>query len=221
MDSLGLTSFDFLVLIVLGLSGLYGVARGFTSEALSLGAWVGAGFATIYGLPYFRPLVREYVKPDSFADILAVVVLALVSLVVCKLIARAVGNFVRESHMGALDRALGAGFGLVRGLFIVAVAFLLITWIIPQQNIPDWITNARTRPMVEYAASALSSFTPAEIAKKFNEASKKAQDKDLIGKVKAHMPDVSFGKDAESGKGYTDKEREGLEGLIDGSADTK
>lgn len=221
MESLGLTSFDFLVLTVLVLSGLYGVARGFTSEALSLGAWVGAGFATIYGLPYFRPLVRDYVEPDSFADILAVVTLALVSLVAFKLLARAVGGFVRESSLGALDRALGAGFGLIRGLFIVSVAYLLITWIIPQKDMPDWLMEARTRPMVEYSASVLSSVTPAEIAEEFDEVREKTLDPGIVDKIKANMPDVSFDKDAASGKGYTPDERKGLEGLIDGGSDSK
>ncbi|RMF11145.1 MAG: hypothetical protein D6763_04010 [Alphaproteobacteria bacterium] len=221
MDSLGLSSFDILVLIILGLSALYGVARGFTSEALSLGAWVGAGFATIYGLPHFRPLVREHVDPDSFADILAVVVLGLVSLILFKLLGRAIGGFVRQSSVGAIDRGLGALFGLARGVFIVSVAYLLITWIIPKNDLPGWIEEARTRPLVEYSASVLSSVTPAEIAEEFDEVREKTLDPDLVEKFKTKLPDVSFAKDADNGKGYTSKERQGLEGLIDDSDDSK
>ena len=221
MDSLGLTSFDILVLIIFGLSAVYGLARGFTSEALSLGAWVAAGFATIYALPHFQPLVRDHVEPQSFADILAVVVLALVSLIVFKLLAKLIGGFVRESALGALDRGLGGIFGLLRGLFIISVIYLLITWIIPKNDMPDWIAEARTRPMVEYGASVLSSVTPAEIAEKFDEVRDKRLDPDIVDAVKSRLPDLSGDSDTGDGKGYTDKERNSLEGLIDAAGDTK
>ncbi|MEX1147303.1 MAG: CvpA family protein [Sphingomonadales bacterium] len=213
MESLNLTSFDILVLTVVVLSGLYGIARGFTSEALSLGAWVGAGFATVYGLPYFRPLMREYVSPDGFADVLAVVVLALVSLIVFKLIAHPIGRFVRNSPVGALDRGLGALFGVVRGMFIVTLVYLLATWIIPRDDMPDWITEARTRPMVEYSASLLASVTPAEIAAdisgRLDEAHDYGVNTDLLEAMRPphNAPDT--------GTGYSQRERRALEGLID------
>lgn len=222
MESLGLTSFDILVLAVLGLSGLYGIARGFTSEALSLGAWVAAGFATVYGLPHFRPLVRQYVEPPSFADILAVVVLALVSLIVFKLIARPIGGFVRNSAVGALDRGLGALFGVVRGLFVVTLVYLLAIWIIPRDDMPRWITEARTRPLVEYTAALLARVTPAEIAERIGDIPRDGLDTDLLETMRPRAMD-GFGRksDAAPNKGYTTEDRRSLEGLIDAGANSK
>ena len=42
------------------------------------------------------------------------------------LLARAIGARTRESFLGPIDRALGLGFGALKGLILVSIGFLLI-----------------------------------------------------------------------------------------------
>ena len=53
-------------------------------------------------------------------------------------------------RIGALDRTLGFLFGLGRGLLIVVVAFLFFTWLVPDKQRPDWVTNgAKSRVVLQ------------------------------------------------------------------------
>jgi membrane protein required for colicin V production len=214
MDGLGITSFDILVLIVLGVSAIYGFGRGFTLEILSLGAWVGAIIATLYLLPVAQPLMRDFLDPPGFADTVTVILLGVVTLIIFKILANVISRAIKSSAIGPLDRSMGALFGVVRGLLIVCVAYLFTTWIIPQKNLPDWILQARSRPLVEYGASILADITPAEIIESLN-GDDRPLDRTMIDGLKDRLPAPSLGREKNEGQGYRAKEREDLERLIE------
>lgn len=214
MDSLGITSFDLLVLAVVVLSGLYGLSRGFTHEVLSLAAWVGAVFATLYALPLVRPILQDFLEPDSFADIIAVILLGVVSLILFKLLAGVIGRAVRQSGAGPLDRSLGALFGVLRGFFIICAIYALTLWLVPQKSLPDWVLEARSRPIVEYGASLLASVTPAEIIDALNGNGERTLDRTMMDGLKNPIPTSPPG-DRRRDDGYQDQEREDLERLIE------
>ncbi|HEY8352298.1 MAG TPA: CvpA family protein [Sphingomonadales bacterium] len=214
MDGLGITSFDILVLIVLGVSAIYGFGRGFTLEILSLGAWVGAIIATLYLLPVAQPLMRDFLDPPGFADTVTVILLGVVTLIIFKILANVISRAIKSSAIGPLDRSMGALFGVVRGLLIVCVAYLVTTWIIPQKNLPDWILQARSRPLVEYGASILADITPAEIIESLN-GDDRPLDRTMIDGLKDRLPAPSLGREKNEGQGYRAKEREDLERLIE------
>ncbi len=190
MESLGITAFDILVIVILALSALYGMGRGFVSEILSLVAWIGAAFVTIYGFPHIRPWARQYMEPEAFADTIAIVVLGVVSLIVLKFLAHFLGKLVKQSDLGFIDRSFGALFGLLRGLFVVCVVFLMINWLVPKQSFPDWIAGARTLPLVEFGAELLSKVTPAEIVESLSNLDNGGLDTMLKNAVKEHAPGV-------------------------------
>ncbi len=190
MESLGITAFDILVIVILALSALYGMGRGFVSEILSLVAWIGAAFVTIYGFPHIRPWARQYMEPEAFADTIAIVVLGVVSLIVLKFLAHFLGKLVKQSDLGFIDRSFGALFGLLRGLFVVCVVFLMINWLVPKQSFPDWIADARTLPLVEFGAELLSKVTPAEIVESLSNLDNGGLDTMLKNAVKEHAPGV-------------------------------
>ncbi|MBW7836089.1 MAG: CvpA family protein [Sphingomonadales bacterium] len=190
MESLGITAFDILVIVILALSALYGMGRGFVSEILSLVAWIGAAFVTIYGFPHVRPWARQYMEPEAFADTIAIVVLGVVSLIVLKFLAHFLGKLVKQSDLGFIDRSFGALFGLLRGLFVVCVVFLMINWLVPKQSFPDWIAGARTLPLVEFGAELLSKVTPAEIVESLSNLDNGGLDTMLKNAVKEHAPGV-------------------------------
>lgn len=215
MDGLGITSFDILVLIVVGISGIYGFGRGFTHEVLSVGAWIGAVIATLYLLPVAQPMMRDFLNPPGFADTVTVILLGVVTLIIFKLLANIIGRAVRTSAIGPLDRSMGALFGVVRGLLIICVAYLVTTWVIPQKNLPDWVQQARSRPLVEYGASILANITPAEIIDSLNGEHEPPLDRSMIDGLKDRLPAPTLGREQNDGQGYRPKEREDLERLIE------
>ena len=148
----GYTGFDWGVLIIIALSLIHAFSKGFTNVALSLAAWAGALAVTILGYVPLAPYARDLVQPEQLADLLLVVTLFISSLVLLKLVADRVGDAVKSSAIGFLDRSLGALFGLMRGLVIVSVVFIGMKAILGDSQ-PEWIASAKTRPLVAWGAT--------------------------------------------------------------------
>ncbi|HWI26694.1 MAG TPA: CvpA family protein [Stellaceae bacterium] len=153
---------DMIVIGVVLLSGLFAFARGFVKEALSVAAWIGAGFAALYGLPYATPVAERFLPRGAVAEAVAGLAVFLVALIILSLATSSVARRVKESSLSAVDRTLGLVFGLVRGLVLVCIAYIALSWALPpaaQQ--PTWIADARTLPLLATGAERLRSLVPA------------------------------------------------------------
>jgi membrane protein required for colicin V production len=78
---------------------------------------------------------------------------------VIKLVANWLGSKSRNSLLGPIDRVLGFGFGGVKGLIIVVLAFSVL--VLGYDTVwgpggrPDWITQARSYRFVNASSEAL------------------------------------------------------------------
>ena len=160
MDGFPINVTDLAILAVVLISGLFAFVRGFVHELLSIGAWIGAALVTLFFLPLLLPFAREIISIQIAADIAAGVALFLVVLIGLSIITHWLARQVRESSLGALDRSLGLVFGLARGALIVCIAWIALLWAMPPRDHPNWITEARARPLVEQGADLLVSVLP-------------------------------------------------------------
>lgn len=154
-----MTGFDIAILLVVGLGAITGFVRGFVQEVLALFAWVFALFAIHYLHSPLSAFFVPHVGSQSGAAVLAFALLLLVPYAVIKLLARWAGAKSRESLLGPIDRLLGFGFGAVKGMIIVVLAYSVLVlgydaaWGIGGR--PAWITQARTYPFVNASSEAL------------------------------------------------------------------
>ncbi|MGB5091978.1 MAG: CvpA family protein [Parvibaculum sp.] len=158
-----MTLFDVIVIGVLLISSVLALLRGLTNELLSIFAWVVGALLALWLFPYVTPLVREVVSPPWLASVLSALGIFIAGYVVCAALTLRWSDSILDLHHRAelLDRTLGFAFGLARGLLIVTIAYLFFTWLVPNRtDQPDWIRNARLRPMVEDCASWLFSLAP-------------------------------------------------------------
>src|SRR5947209_7092472 len=51
-------------------------------------------------------------------------------------------------------------FGLGRGLIIVVVAFLFFAWLVPARTQPSWVTNAKSKVVLQSTGDWLISMLP-------------------------------------------------------------
>ena len=115
---------DIVIIVILLISTLIGIFRGFIRETLSLASWIIAVYvAWIYaqqGAVYLEPYISQVALrvPAAFAVIFLVVLIAtsIVSYLLYRLLAIA--------GISGMDRSLGAVFGIARGVVLVAVLIL-------------------------------------------------------------------------------------------------
>jgi membrane protein required for colicin V production len=159
-----ITILDFIVLGVMLVSALLAMVRGFTREVLSIAAWAAAAAATVYFFPDVRGWAERtiHVEPKIIADVAAGAGIFLVTLIVVSLITSRISDFILDSRIGPLDRTLGFVYGAARGLLLVVIAFLFFTWLVPPQGEPNWVQQARSRPVLQDAGAALVALLPAD-----------------------------------------------------------
>lgn len=188
------------------------ITRGFTTEALSLGAWVLALFVTLQGHPLVYPMARDIVQPDMMASVITYAGLGIISLMVFKFIGAIIGKTIKESHIGALDRGLGILFGMARGMLLISFVYLLTTPFFSREEYPDMFMAAKSKPLIEYGASMLNSMNPYKDEPLFEE--------DVIGTewfgiFKNVVPSFpTSGDDSDQETRYDDKSREELNKLV-------
>ena len=224
MADLPINFIDIAVLAVLLLSAALAFMRGCVHEVLSVGAWIGAGLATLYGFERAQPFARQVIAIDLLADIAAGVVIFVVTLIVLSIVSRIFSNRVRESSLGALDRSLGLVFGLARGVLLVAVAWMLMTWALPNPDErPSYLREAKSARLVAASATALENVLPASLRSQgrsaADEAKQGAQDaqraKDAYDALSQPKTEA---QDPKGEPGYNEEQRQDLNRLIENQA---
>ena len=216
MSQLPITAVDVAVLLILVISAIAAFARGFVHEVLSIGAWIGAGLATLYLFAEVQPYARDLIPIPLLADIAAGVAIFLLCLIVLAVITRMLTARVKNSALGALDRSLGLAFGVLRGAVIVALAWLVMVWALPNPDErPDWIREAKSRRVVEASATMLAGILPGDLGQRARRAAdeqsgKAPDDVDSVAQPETKAPE----HDPKSG--YTKEQTNQMDSLIEG-----
>lgn len=160
-----MTGFDTAVLIVIGVAAIGGLLRGLVQEILSLAAWMLSAVCIYYLHHPLSEAIKGYINSDLGTFIVAFGVLLVLPYAAMKVIAKNAGQASRESVLGPIDRVLGFGFGAVKGAVITVFAFSVLAlgydslWGYDER--PDWMTGARTYPLID-ASSREMVFTLTE-----------------------------------------------------------
>lgn len=117
---------DGLLLGVLALSALVGVWRGLAFELLSLLGWIVAWFCAQAWGPAIARLVPLGAEGSALRIGLGFVAAFLVGLLGWRLLSWMVQQLLQATPLAPLDRALGAAFGLLRGVLIVLLLVMLV-----------------------------------------------------------------------------------------------
>lgn len=155
-----LTGLDFILILVMLVSGILAMIRGFTREVLSILSWAVAAVGTVVLYPRFRDDVRGMIQPDLLADGILIAGLFIAILIIVSFITIRLSDIVLDSKVGALDRTLGFAFGLARGLLLVVVGFIFLNWLVQESEQPQWIADARSKPLLQDTGNYIMSLLP-------------------------------------------------------------
>ena len=242
---MSVTVLDGVVVVVVLVSAMLAMVRGFVREVLSVASWVIAALAAYYFYKPVLPYLQPYIASEHIATVVSAAGIFFVTLIIVSIIATKIADVVVDSRIGLLDRTLGFVFGAARGVLLVVIAFALLSWILSDKQ-PAWVTNAQTAPILKKLGDSLVAAMPADIGKNFRSHLQELQDKDggpasedgtptppaeIPGAPGATAPNQPAGSPAApalqgngqtpgqtpgQAPGYDGQERQGLDKLIDG-----
>jgi membrane protein required for colicin V production len=154
---------DYTILILLGLSVLMGLWRGFVAEVLALAVWACAFWVAWLLGPGLAELFSASISTPSVRVILAYALCFVAVLIAGAIIAFLMRKLVEGSGLSGSDRLLGMVFGLVRGLALVVLLVFLLGFT-PFSSDPWWQAS-RLLPSFEGGARWLGARLPAEVAR--------------------------------------------------------
>ncbi|MCZ2720364.1 CvpA family protein [Marinomonas sp. 15G1-11] len=127
MEQLGsIATLDWVIFIVILLSSLISLKRGFIKEVFSLITWAMAFAIAVKFSSQLQSLMVDQLQNDQVRYIASFLILFISSLCVGALISYLLGSLVQVTGLSSTDRILGMIFGFARGsLIVVAVISLL------------------------------------------------------------------------------------------------
>ncbi len=145
-----LTAVDGGAALIVVISAILAFSRGLVRELMAILGWVGAAILAFIFAPSAQPLVKELpVVGEFLSDSCELSVVAAfagvfaIGLIVAALFTPLFSSAVQRSALGGIDQALGFLFGALRGVLLIAVAFIVYDRVLSDQAIP-MIDDSRT-----------------------------------------------------------------------------
>ena len=160
MHGLNIFWVDVAVAVVVIVSTLIAVLRGFVREVLSILAWAAAVAAAIWFGPSASTFLHAHISTPFVAPVLAYAGIFFVVLIPLGIASHYIAQIVRRSPVGIADRCLGVPFGIARGLALIGLVYFAFSLVVPVYSQPSWLTQARLLPVIRASSDVISSFLP-------------------------------------------------------------
>ncbi len=119
--------FDIFILIVLSYSIIRGLFRGLVKEVSSIIGVLGGFYAAYSYYPLVAKLLTGIIKDQSYLNILSFLIIFCGILIVISILGVVIKYLLNVAFLGWIDRICGVGFGLIKGVLIVTVIFIILT----------------------------------------------------------------------------------------------
>jgi membrane protein required for colicin V production len=134
----GYNGADWAIIVVVVLSVLISLVRGFVKEALSLLVWIVAFAVAFFFSERLAPMLGNLVELPSLRYLAAFAILFVCTLIVGSIVNFLIVQLVRMTGLSAIDRLLGMMFGVCRGVLIALLILIFLPKIIPVEQDPWW-----------------------------------------------------------------------------------
>jgi membrane protein required for colicin V production len=136
---------DWAIVIVLTLSSVISLARGFIKEALSLVIWIVALVAANVFSHRLEIFLTNAISTPSLRAMTAFLLVFIGVLLIGALLNYCIGLIVKATGLSGTDRLLGMLFGFARGLLIVMLLLIYVPNYVPVKNDP-WFNQSTLIP---------------------------------------------------------------------------
>lgn len=157
---------DIAIVAIVLISALISLFRGFVREILSLVAWVVALWAAAHFARPAASLLEPYTSIETVRLVLGFIAVLVLALLVTGLANFLIGRLLAKTGLTGPDRVLGVGFGVLRGVAIVA-AVVFCAGLTALPGAPAW-QQARLIPPFETLALLAVGSLPPDVGRHFS-----------------------------------------------------
>ena len=166
---------DIIILVIGIFLVIKGVFRGFIREIASLagivlGIWLGIRF-----LPDMSAFLKTVLPPNAFLQVISFAVIFLAVLILCNLLGWGMKMLFKKTLLGWLDRSLGAGLAIMKGIIITYLGVWLLILYVPASN--PLIINSKLVPIIKSSYQSLRRFVSPQQFLTFKEKMLKKKEK--------------------------------------------
>lgn len=133
----GLNWADWTLIVIIAISTLMSLRRGFVKEAISLASWVVAFIVARSFHPNVQTLLVGSIDNEVMRTIAAFSILFIGTLLVGAAIAFLIGVLLKLTGLSPIDRLLGMVFGMARGV-ILSVVLIAVVRLTPFTSSEWW-----------------------------------------------------------------------------------
>jgi membrane protein required for colicin V production len=155
-----MTPADYAILVILFVSAILGLVRGFLREVASLLIWILGFWLAVRYAPVIGDTLK-FVKSTEDRLIMGYGVVLLATLIASTLVGMLLKKLVESSGAGVGDRSLGTLFGAARGVVLVTILILIgDVALMPQ---PPWWRESKLIPYAAPLVKVARRLTPVHV----------------------------------------------------------
>jgi membrane protein required for colicin V production len=163
-----MTVVDVVVILVICLSALFSLLRGFVKEAISLATWIIAIWLAATFATKLAAMLPLSIESEAVRQAIGFGVLFILSLMLGALINMLVSKVVKKTGLSGADRVFGVAFGVFRGGLIIVV-FVVIGGMTPLPE-ADWWQSSVLLEWFESVAIVIQGYIPEDLSLSYSPA---------------------------------------------------
>jgi membrane protein required for colicin V production len=162
---------DWVFIIIIAVSSIYGIFKGLIKEASSILAIIIGWIAASKFYMKLSPVFNVFGLNDQISNVFSFIIIFLAIFIALILIGKLIHRLVHSISLGWLNRLGGMGFGFIKGVILSSIIIIVLTITLPEKT--QILSHSKLSPHIMGISKVLVSFVPKDLKNRFMEKEKR------------------------------------------------